>query len=160
MVRTFMAPGTGFWKRPTSRTYAYNLDLGEHYYHPMTTYLVSELSMRALMCKQINSKHIVPHAAHSTVLQPRKKIIPSSFRDALLHFAFVLFGLFPPFFSVGCARLPLLIEPRVSSPPATNQLLPPLSFECLAAAQMTWPLSSDLFFNNGTVIRSSAVCRC
>ena len=37
-----MAPGTGFWKRPTSRTYAYNLDLGEHYYHPMTTYLVRE----------------------------------------------------------------------------------------------------------------------
>ena len=45
MVRTFMAPGTGFWKRPTSRTYAYNLDLGEHYYHPMTTYLVSELAL-------------------------------------------------------------------------------------------------------------------
>ncbi len=42
-----MAPGTGFWKRPTSRTYAYNLDLGEHYYHPMTTYLVSEPALDA-----------------------------------------------------------------------------------------------------------------
>lgn len=31
-------PG-GFWKRPTNRTYAYNLDLGEHYYYPMTYYL-------------------------------------------------------------------------------------------------------------------------
>ncbi len=145
MVRTFMAPGTGFWKRPTSRTYAYNLDLGEHYYHPMTTYLVSELSMITLMCKKKEIRNIYFHTPPTARSSNLEKIFPSSFRDALLHFAFVLSGLSPFFFSFGCARLPLLIEPRVSSPPATNQLLPPLSFECLAAAQMTCPLSSDLF---------------
>ena len=32
----------GFWKRPTCRTYSYNLDLGEHYYDPMRSYLEVE----------------------------------------------------------------------------------------------------------------------
>ena len=27
------------WKRPISRIYPYNLDVGENYYIPMTTYL-------------------------------------------------------------------------------------------------------------------------
>jgi len=27
------------WKRPVSRLYHYNLDIGENYYHPMTAYL-------------------------------------------------------------------------------------------------------------------------
>ena len=27
------------WKRPISRSYLYNLDVGENYYMPMTTYL-------------------------------------------------------------------------------------------------------------------------
>ncbi len=29
----------GFWKRPAARTYSYNLDVGEHYYMPMTVHL-------------------------------------------------------------------------------------------------------------------------
>merc|ERR1711992_213666 len=36
----------GYWRRPTSRTYMYNLDVGEHYYHPMTSYLESERGTR------------------------------------------------------------------------------------------------------------------
>ena len=40
-------PG-GFWRRPTGRTYAYNLDLGEHYYAPMTSYLETERAYRYL----------------------------------------------------------------------------------------------------------------
>ena len=36
----------GFWKRPTSRMYAYNLDLGEHYYYPMKNYLEAERGTR------------------------------------------------------------------------------------------------------------------
>ena len=39
-------PGGGFWKRPTCRTYAYNLDLGEHYYYPMKYYLDAERGSR------------------------------------------------------------------------------------------------------------------
>lgn len=30
------------WRRPVGRTYMYNLDVGEHYYAPMTAYLDSE----------------------------------------------------------------------------------------------------------------------
>lgn len=29
----------GAWKRPISRMYSYNYQVGENYYHPMTTYL-------------------------------------------------------------------------------------------------------------------------
>ncbi len=36
----------GFWKRPVSRTYGYNLEVGEHYYSPMTTYLEAERGSR------------------------------------------------------------------------------------------------------------------
>jgi len=36
----------GFWKRPVSRTYGYNLEVGEHYYSPMTTYLDAERGSR------------------------------------------------------------------------------------------------------------------
>jgi len=36
----------GYWRRPTSRTYMYNLDVGEHYYHPMTSYLEAERGTR------------------------------------------------------------------------------------------------------------------
>merc|ERR1711976_1009364 len=36
----------GYWKRPVGRMYAYNLDLGEHYYSPMTSYLESERGTR------------------------------------------------------------------------------------------------------------------
>merc|ERR1711971_1495699 len=36
----------GYWRRPTSRTYMYNLDVGEHYYQPMTSYLESERGTR------------------------------------------------------------------------------------------------------------------
>jgi len=32
------------WKRPVSRLYHYNLDVGENYYHPMTTYLDEKYS--------------------------------------------------------------------------------------------------------------------
>jgi len=39
-------PSGGFWRKPVSRTYAYNLDLGEHYYSPMTNYLDSERGTR------------------------------------------------------------------------------------------------------------------
>merc|ERR1712038_1449595 len=30
------------WKRPVSRIYHYNLEVGENYYHPMTNYLDSK----------------------------------------------------------------------------------------------------------------------
>merc|ERR1712141_240325 len=36
----------GYWTRPTSRTYMYNLDVGEHYYSPMTSYLSTERGSR------------------------------------------------------------------------------------------------------------------
>lgn len=36
----------GFWKRPMTRTYSYNLDVGEHYYNPMTSYLEAERGTR------------------------------------------------------------------------------------------------------------------
>lgn len=36
----------GYWKRPISRMYSYNLDLGEHYYSPMTHYLDTERGTR------------------------------------------------------------------------------------------------------------------
>jgi len=36
----------GYWRRPVSRTYMYNLDVGEHYYHPMTNYLEAERGTR------------------------------------------------------------------------------------------------------------------
>jgi len=39
-------PSGGFWKRPATRMYSYNLDLGEHYYSPMTTYLDTERGTR------------------------------------------------------------------------------------------------------------------
>jgi hypothetical protein len=32
------------WKRPVSRLYHYNLDVGENYYSPMTTYLDEKYS--------------------------------------------------------------------------------------------------------------------
>lgn len=34
-------PGKGFWKRPITRTYAYNLEVGEHYYNPISSYIDS-----------------------------------------------------------------------------------------------------------------------
>jgi hypothetical protein len=36
----------GFWRRPISRTYGYNLGVGEHYYAPMTSYLEAERGSR------------------------------------------------------------------------------------------------------------------
>lgn len=36
----------GFWRRPVSRMYSYNLDVGEHYYSPMTGYLDQDRSTR------------------------------------------------------------------------------------------------------------------
>jgi hypothetical protein len=36
----------GFWRRPESRIYKYNLDVGEHYYSPMTSYLEQERGSR------------------------------------------------------------------------------------------------------------------
>jgi hypothetical protein len=36
----------GFWRRPVSRTYGYNLEVGEHYYAPMTSYLEAERGSR------------------------------------------------------------------------------------------------------------------
>lgn len=36
----------GFWKRPVSRMYAYNMDLGEHYYYPISSYLEAERGFR------------------------------------------------------------------------------------------------------------------
>ena len=36
----------GFWRRPVSRMYSYNLDLGEHYYSPMTSYLDTDRNTR------------------------------------------------------------------------------------------------------------------
>merc|ERR1712029_33996 len=36
----------GYWQRPTARTYMYNLDVGEHYYSPMTSYLEAERGTR------------------------------------------------------------------------------------------------------------------
>jgi len=36
----------GFWKRPVARMYSYNLDVGEHYYSPMTSYLDVERQTR------------------------------------------------------------------------------------------------------------------
>ena len=32
------------WKRPVSRLYHYNLDVGENYYNPMTAYLDEKYS--------------------------------------------------------------------------------------------------------------------
>ena len=29
----------GFWRRPVTRMYSYNLDVGENYYKPMSNYL-------------------------------------------------------------------------------------------------------------------------
>merc|ERR1712156_181370 len=39
----------GYWRRPVSRTYMYNLDVGEHYYHPMTNYLEAERGTRGAL---------------------------------------------------------------------------------------------------------------
>lgn len=39
-------PSGGFWRKPVSRMYSYNLDLGEHYYSPMTSYLETERGTR------------------------------------------------------------------------------------------------------------------
>ena len=39
-------PSGGFWKRPSTRMYSYNLDLGEHYYSPMTSYLDTDRATR------------------------------------------------------------------------------------------------------------------
>ena len=36
----------GYWRRPVSRTYGYNLEVGEHYYAPMTSYLEAERGSR------------------------------------------------------------------------------------------------------------------
>merc|ERR1712086_201860 len=36
----------GYWRRPVSRTYMYNMDVGEHYYAPMTNYLEAERGTR------------------------------------------------------------------------------------------------------------------
>ena len=35
----------GAWKRPVSRMYSYNYQVGENYYHPMTTYLDDKYTM-------------------------------------------------------------------------------------------------------------------
>merc|ERR1711974_77457 len=43
--RTMRQKG-GYWRRPVSRTYMYNLDVGEHYYSPMTKYLEAERGTR------------------------------------------------------------------------------------------------------------------
>lgn len=40
----FIMPG--FWKRPVTRMYSYNLDLGEHYYYPISHYLEAERGTR------------------------------------------------------------------------------------------------------------------
>lgn len=39
-------PSGGFWRKPVTRMYSYNLDLGEHYYSPMTSYLDTERGTR------------------------------------------------------------------------------------------------------------------
>jgi len=39
-------PSGGFWRKPVTRMYSYNLDLGEHYYSPMTSYLDTERGSR------------------------------------------------------------------------------------------------------------------
>lgn len=39
-------PSGGFWRKPVTRMYSYNLDLGEHYYSPMTSYLEPERGTR------------------------------------------------------------------------------------------------------------------
>jgi hypothetical protein len=39
-------PSGGFWRKPVTRMYSYNLDLGEHYYSPMTSYLDQERGTR------------------------------------------------------------------------------------------------------------------
>jgi hypothetical protein len=36
----------GFWRRPITRTYEYNLEVGEHYYSPLTSYLDSRQGSR------------------------------------------------------------------------------------------------------------------
>ena len=33
------------WKRPISRIYPYNLEVGENYYIPMTTYLDNKVAL-------------------------------------------------------------------------------------------------------------------
>ena len=38
-------PG-GFWRKPVSRMYSYNLELGDHYYSPMTSYLEADRGTR------------------------------------------------------------------------------------------------------------------
>merc|ERR1711992_235333 len=43
---TKMRQKGGYWRRPVSRTYMYNLDVGEHYYTPMTNYLEAERGTR------------------------------------------------------------------------------------------------------------------
>ena len=37
--------GNHAWKRPITRIYPYNLDVGENYYMPMTTYLDNKTSL-------------------------------------------------------------------------------------------------------------------
>lgn len=46
LARFIMRGQKGFWRRPASRTYAYNLNVGEHYYSPMTSYLDAERGSR------------------------------------------------------------------------------------------------------------------
>ena len=57
----------GYWTRPTSRTYMYNLDVGEHYYSPMTSYLSTERGSRgetpgALTFDERLGKNTVDHS--------------------------------------------------------------------------------------------------
>ena len=35
------------WKRPVSRIYHYNLEVGENYYNPMTAYIDNKLTAEA-----------------------------------------------------------------------------------------------------------------
>lgn len=71
-----------------SRTYGYNLEVGEHYYSPMTTYLEAERGSRGetpgalTYNERLAKKWIYGRRYESTDLRDRVRI-----KNILLHFA-------------------------------------------------------------------------
>jgi len=71
----------GFWRRPVSRTYGYNLEVGEHYYSPMTSYLEAERGSRGetpgalTYSERLARKWINGRRYESTELRDRVQII-------------------------------------------------------------------------------------
>ncbi len=77
----------GYWRRPTARTYAYNLEVGEHYYQPMTSYLDAERGTRGetpgalTFDERLSRKWLYGRRYESTELRDRYSRASSLARD-------------------------------------------------------------------------------